>query len=65
MKGNSETEQTIDDTEWEPWETCWDCAGDGYIGHDCGEDCCACLHPEDNVMCSTCDGEGGWPEVQK
>lgn len=42
------------------WVECWNCAGDGIDGHDCGEDCCCCAEPEDNVTCSICDGEGGW-----
>lgn len=33
---------------------------DGFDGHDCGEDCCCCLHPEDNVPCQYCDGTGLW-----
>lgn len=33
---------------------------DGYDGHDCGEDCCPCLEPEENVLCETCNGAGGW-----
>ena len=33
---------------------------DGYDGHDCGDDCCACLHPEENVTCRYCDGTGVW-----
>jgi len=41
------------------WRDCWNCE-DGYSGHDCGEDCCCCLEPEDNVECDICDGEGGW-----
>lgn len=36
-----------------------DC-NDGYDGHDCGEDCCPCLEPEENVICETCNGAGGW-----
>jgi hypothetical protein len=40
--------------------TCWNCGGEGYSGHDCGEDCCCCLHPEDNVRCDICNGKGGW-----
>ena len=36
---------------------CWDCGGDGYSYHDCGEDCCVCLYPEPNVVCDTCGGE--------
>jgi len=39
---------------------CWNCGGEGTDGHDCGEDCCCCLHPEDNVRCDICDGKGGW-----
>ncbi len=36
------------------------CGGDGFNGHDCGEDCCCCLDPEDNIPCDICGGEGGW-----
>ena len=42
------------------WCECWQCGGDGVHGHDCGEDCCCCLHPEDNTTCDICDGHGGW-----
>lgn len=42
------------------WESCEICGGDGLDGHDCGEDCCVCAYPEENVRCETCDGEGGW-----
>lgn len=42
------------------WVDCWNCAGDGYSDHDCGEDTCCCLFPEDNVECDTCDANGGW-----
>lgn len=38
-------------------EHCDEC-DDGYDGHDCGEDCCACLYPDDNVPCMCCDGTG-------
>jgi hypothetical protein len=41
------------------FEFCTHCE-DGFDGHDCGEDCCACLHPEENVVCQICEGEGGW-----
>lgn len=37
-----------------------DSCEDGYDGHDCGEDTCCCLHPEENVVCQICDGDGGW-----
>lgn len=42
------------------WESCEQCGGDGYWGHDCGEDCCPCLDPEENLRCNNCDGTGGW-----
>jgi len=42
------------------WVECWNCGGDGVDGHDCGEDCCSCLEPEDNVRCDICKGRGGW-----
>lgn len=45
---------------WVDWRTCWDCGGEMFSYHDCGEDTCCCLYPEDNVPCDTCDGEGGW-----
>lgn len=41
------------------WCECWNCE-DGLSGHDCGEDCCVCLYPEDNVRCDICNGRGGW-----
>jgi len=39
---------------------CWNCGDEGYSHHDCGEDCCCCLWPEDNVVCDICNGKGGW-----
>lgn len=39
---------------------CWNCGGEGLSDHDCGEDCCCCLHPENNVTCDICEGKGGW-----
>lgn len=39
---------------------CGDCGGEGVAGHDCGEDACMCLRPEDNVACGSCAGAGGW-----
>jgi hypothetical protein len=44
------------------WVDCWNC-DEGYSGHECGEDCCACLEPEDNVVCDICRGAGGWERV--
>jgi hypothetical protein len=41
-------------------ELCDQCDGEGLYGHDCGEDCCPCLDPEDNEPCDLCGGEGGW-----
>lgn len=42
------------------WRDCWQCGGEGYTDHDCGEDCCCCLNPEPNVRCDECRGKGGW-----
>ena len=42
------------------WIDCWDCGGDGFTHHECGEDTCACLEPENNVICDTCGNECGW-----
>lgn len=42
------------------WCECWQCGGEGVNGHDCGEDCCVCLAPEDNMRCDICSGKGGW-----
>lgn len=42
------------------WEECTECGGDGYADHECGEDTCCCLNPEDNVPCDCCRGDGGW-----
>jgi len=39
-------------------EGCSECGGTGYSHHDCGEDSCCCLNPEDNVICDWCEGEG-------
>lgn len=46
------------------WRTCWDCGGERYTHHDCGEDCCVCLEPEDSVRCDTCHGKGGWKQCR-
>lgn len=42
------------------WVTCWKCNGEGFSHHDCGEDCCCCADPVDNVPCDICNGEGGY-----
>jgi len=46
-----------DDKEW---IECWQCSGECYSHHDCGEDTCCCADPQPNVMCDICGGEGGW-----
>ena len=40
------------------FEECPNCGGEGVSGHDCGEDCCCCLDPEDNIYCDICRGAG-------
>ena len=42
------------------WERCDHCGETGMDGHDCGDDCCCCRYPEDNVPCQVCDAAGGW-----
>lgn len=42
------------------WEECEICGGEGVSEHDCGDDTCCCLYPEDNMRCDQCDGHGGW-----
>ena len=42
------------------WVDCYNCGGEGYSDHDCGEDCCCCLNPENNVTCDICEGEGDY-----
>ena len=42
------------------WHECEDCGATGENGHDCGDDCCVCLYPEDNMRCDRCSGKGGW-----
>jgi hypothetical protein len=44
------------------FEECDNCAGEGVYGHECGEDTCCCLHPEDNVPCNYCGGKGNYPQ---
>ena len=46
------------------FEECYDCGGEGYSHHDCGEDTCACLEPEPNVVCELCEGEGYLSQCQ-
>ena len=41
------------------WVDCDQCE-DGFSHHDCGEDCCCCLNPINNVACDTCRGANGW-----
>ncbi len=42
------------------WQECGSCGGEGMAGHDCGEDVCCCVDPEDNETCDVCSGKGGW-----
>lgn len=39
------------------YEDCENCE-DGFSSHDCGEDCCCCEYPENNVPCDMCCGRG-------
>jgi hypothetical protein len=39
---------------------CDECGGEGFVDHDCGEDCCCCAEPENNVPCDICRGHGHW-----
>jgi hypothetical protein len=41
------------------WQTEF-CGGDGYFEHDCFDDSCCCLDPEDDT-CHYCDGGGSIP----
>ena len=39
-------------------ESCWYCLGDQGF-HECGEDTCACLDPDEvTEICEECQGEG-------
>ena len=42
------------------FQQCDQCGGEGVDGHDCGDDTCCCLYPEDNVGCDICESHGGW-----
>lgn len=42
------------------WWECETCGGEGYDGHDCGEDSCVCIYPEENIPCGVCAGRGGY-----
>ncbi len=41
-------------------DECEMCSGEGYVDHDCGEDTCCCLDPDNNVPCGYCHGTGTW-----
>jgi hypothetical protein len=49
------------DEDYGDYVECWQCGGEGYSHHECGEDTCCCLNPYDNVVCDICEGKGGWP----
>ncbi len=40
------------------WIDCDQC-DEGFSHHECGEDCCVCLEPENNVLCDFCQGSRG------
>jgi hypothetical protein len=42
------------------FEECEACGGEGLRGHDCGDDTCCCLRPEENQTCGDCGGVEGW-----
>ncbi len=44
------------------WSECEHCGGEGVDGHECGEDCCCCADPEENIQCDICVGHGGFWE---
>lgn len=52
----SDNNDTVE--HWETTETCTNCGGSGFSGHDCGEDTCCCLEPEEDLLCSVCEGVG-------
>ena len=60
MTAKPDNESVCKDHGDKSWQECWGCGSTGYSYHDCGEDCCVCLDPEDNVRCDICLGEGGW-----
>lgn len=39
-------------------EDCENCGGEWLDGHECGEDCCCCADPKENVPCDICQGKG-------
>ena len=39
---------------------CYNCGGECFSYHDCGEDTCCCVNPVDNMTCDICEGDGGW-----
>ena len=63
-KADEAFEDYIYDDQCGDYVECWNCGGEGVSHHDCGEDTCCCLYPEDNVMCDICDGAGGWQRTQ-
>ena len=48
-----------------PLVTCDWCDGEGFSGHDCGEDTCCCADPEENITCHVCGGSGLLTEYQR
>ena len=56
MKGENDCPKCGSEMEW---LECNQCEGNGYSGHDCGEDTCVCRNPQDNLLCESCQAEGG------
>lgn len=58
---------------WEVYQRDCQYCEEGYSDHDCGDDCCCCLEPENNVVCDMCEGRGyhkwcrncGWDLLEK
>ena len=47
-----------DGDDYQETVDCWDCGGEMYTHHNCGEDVCCCADPQPNVRCETCEGKG-------
>lgn len=54
----------MEEVNHEDLEPCWKCGGEGLSHHDCGEDCCCCAEPINNVKCDICNGEGYIPDIK-
>lgn len=55
---SAEQRACSEDCDGNGWIVCWRCGGAGGW-HDCGDDCCSCLDPEEITQrCGQCGGEG-------